>query len=99
MLLENSISKVKTYIGFAFKARKCVLGVDNLEKINRPILIVYSRNLSTNSIKKLNEIASKQGHKLIEIDEFEKISPREGCKALGVKDDNLASAIIKQLNI
>lgn len=99
MLSQNSISKIKTYIGFAFKAGKCVLGVDNIEKLSKPTLIIYSTELSTNSVKKLNDICVKHNHRLVAIDEFNKISPREGCKALGIKDISLADAISKQLNI
>ncbi|MBQ8177583.1 MAG: hypothetical protein IJ033_00160 [Clostridia bacterium] len=98
-LLQISISKVKTYIGFAFKAGKCVMGVDNLEKISKPILILYADTLSCNSVKKINDFAKKYGHQVFEIENFNEISPREGCKALGIKDVNLQSAITKQLNI
>ncbi len=98
-LSQTSISKIKTYIGFAFKAGKCVMGVDNLEKISKPILIVYANTLSPNSVKKINELAQKHDHKVFEIENFNEISPREGCKALGVKDESLSSAITKQLNI
>ena len=98
-LLQTSISKVKTYIGFAFKANKCVMGVDNLEKISKPILIVYSSTLSQNSVKKIVDLKNKYGHTIFEIENFNEISPREGCKALGIKDISLSGAITKQLNI
>ena len=98
-LLQNSISKIKTYTGFAFKAGNCVLGVDNLEKISKPLLILYSSDLSQNSIKKLTDMSNKFGHQLVEIEDFKEISPREGCKALGIKDKSLEGAITKQLNI
>ena len=98
-LLQTSIVKIKTYVGFAFKAGRCVLGVDNIEKLSKPMLIIYSSELSQNSIKKLSETCNKVSHTMVEIEDFNEISPREGCKAVGIKDKNLAEAITKQLNI
>lgn len=97
-LSQNSVQKIKTYIGFAFKASKCVLGVDNLVKIQKPMLVLYSETLSQNSEKKTLESAEKNGWQTIKVANFNEISPREGCKALGIRDKNLASAIIEQLN-
>lgn len=96
---QSSLQKVKTYVGFTFKAGKAVLGVDNIAKITKPILVIFSSELAQNSVKKLNEYAQKFGHQLYELEDFIEISPREGCKAIGIKDQSLADAIIKQLNI
>ncbi|MBO5776702.1 MAG: hypothetical protein J6V83_00740 [Clostridia bacterium] len=96
---QNSLQKIKTYVGFAFKAGKAVLGVDNIAKIVKPMLVIYSTELAQNSVKKLNEYSQKFSHQLYEVESFIEISPREGCKAIGIKDNNLADAIIKQLNI
>ncbi len=99
MLSQNSLNKIKTYVGFAFKAGKCVLGVDNILNVKRPMLILYSSDLSENSAKKAIAHASTISSQIIKLENFNAISPREGCKALGVKDKSLADAIIKQLNI
>lgn len=98
-LSQSSEQKIKTYVGFAFKSGKCVLGVDNLVKVSRPMLVLYSSDLSENSKKKAIESASLHSQQAVEIANFKNISPREGCKALGIKDESLAGAIIKQLNI
>ena len=44
-LSPSSAQKIKTYVGFACKARKCVLGVDNIIKVNKPMLVLYSSEL------------------------------------------------------
>ena len=97
-LSQSSVQKIRTYIGFAFKAGKCVLGVDNIVKIKKPMLILYSTSLSQNSIKKAQESATQNNQEFIGIQNFNEITPREGCKALAIKDKNLASAILEQLN-
>ncbi len=98
-ILENAVPKIKTYVGFSLKAGKCVMGVDNIIKLSRPVLVLYSTELSPNSERKLCEVALKYEHNLVRIEDFNTISPREGCKALAVKDKSLADAISKQLSI
>ena len=97
-LSQSSVQKIKTYIGFAFKAGKCVLGVDNVVLIKKPMLVLYSEALAQNSQKKLLESASIHEQQAVTIVNFNEISPREGCKALGIRDKSLAGAIIEQLN-
>ncbi len=96
---QDIISKIKTYVGFAFKAGKCVLGVDNIVKLNRPVLILYSNEISNNSKSKLGDFAIKHNQVSVELEDFTFVAPREGVKALAIKDKNLAIAITKQLNI
>ncbi len=98
-LSPSSAQKIKTYVGFAYKARKCVLGVDNIIKINKPMLVLYSGELAENSVKKTLESVAKNAQRAEMIDDFNLITPKLGCKAVGIRDVSLAEAIIKQLNI
>lgn len=96
---QGSVQKIKTYVGFAFKAGKCVLGVDNIIKVSKPMLVIYSSDLSSNSVKKMLLSVNEHDQKVVEIENFNEITPREGCKALGIRDKSLCGAIIEQLNI
>ena len=98
-LSPSSAQKIKTYVGFACKARKCVLGVDNIIKDNKPMLVLYSSELAENSVKKTLESTKAHSQRAEKIEDFNLITPKIGCKAVGIKDINLAEAIIKQLNI
>lgn len=95
---ENYPNKVKTYIGFARRAGKVVLGVDNILTLKRPMLVIYSKELAENSVNKLKNSAETTGHTLIEVESTVALGLPDGCKAAGIKEKNLAEAIIKQLN-
>ena len=58
--MYNNCSKIKTYLGFAKRARKIVYGVDDIIKLkNFNCLILSSSNLAESSFDKLNKIAEK----------------------------------------
>lgn len=95
---ENSPTKIKTYVGFARKAGKVVMGVDNIVVLKRPVLVLYSKELAENSVKKLEKASQTTGHTLIALEPTTDLGLPDGCKAIGVKEKNLADAIIRQLN-
>lgn len=83
------MDKIKSYIGFAIKARKIVFGQDNILKSKNCKLIISSQNLSQNALQKLTNTQIK----LI-------ILPNEVYQSLelkglvvGITDQNLANAI------
>lgn len=95
---ENCPTKIKTYVGFARKAGKVVMGVDNILALKRPVLVLYYKELAENSVKKLLKSAQTIGHTVIPIEPTTDLGLPDGCKAIGVKEKNLADAIIRQLN-
>ncbi|HKL73836.1 MAG TPA: hypothetical protein VJ903_02975 [Clostridia bacterium] len=92
-----SLTKVKSYVGFAIKMGKAVFGVDSIISMRRqPKIVLYDNSLSENSTSKLNNYLSK--HKVYsKIIAMEEVYPDKNCKAVGILDANLASAIEKSI--
>lgn len=95
MNLEKIFSQINSYIGFSIKSKQAIIGIENiLLRSNKTKLILISKDLSTNSKKKLIQ-SSKIKCKIIEYD-FSKLTIMSNCKVIGITNDNLARAIIMQ---
>ncbi|MCH5151164.1 MAG: hypothetical protein J1F65_00700 [Clostridiales bacterium] len=90
-------SKVETYIGFAIKKGSAVLGCDSIKSCKKHMqLLLYTANLSDNSLSVLREVSARTGCQLAQIDEYEILKMRN-CKALAICDKSLANAICENL--
>jgi hypothetical protein len=99
MSLE-SISKVKTYIGFAIKANKAVFGVDNLERVKRPpSLIIIGDAAGRDTQKRAEAYAQKNSVTLLLVKDIGEICPKQGVKLIGIKEVNLARAILTHTEV
>ena len=99
--MYNNCSKIKTYLGFAKRARKIVYGVDDIIKLkNFNCLILSSSNLSESSFDKLNKIAEKNNNKvyIIDAETFAQNIENEFIKAIAITDKSLSEAIKKELD-
>lgn len=93
-------SKIKSYLGFCIKARKIALGSGSIEAIKgKAFLIIVSadgaKNTQKLAIKYMNRfscplIVCKFG--------FEDAVNRPNCKIAAVRDENLANAILENLD-
>lgn len=86
---------VFSYVGYAIKARKAVFGVDNLFN-KKCFVVLYDKSLSDNSKDRVMKYLSKSNTKGFVVD-VEELYPNKNCKAIGISDRNLASAIIKEM--
>ncbi len=90
-------NKVETYIGFAIKKGSVVFGCDNIEKYRKKIrLVLYTGNLSDNSLSVLKAVSGEKKCPLIKIENYDVLVKRN-CKALAITDVSLANAIIENL--
>ena len=95
------VNKIQSYLGFAKKIKAIVFGLDNLEKYNKNIyLILYVKQLSENSLNKLNKLVNEKKWKMgvlinQSIDELLYV---DNCKVIGITNENLADAILKSNN-
>ena len=90
-------SKVETYIGFAIKKGSAVLGCDSIKSYKKRMqLLLYTANLSENSLSVLKEVSARTGCPLAQIDDYEILKMRN-CKALAICDKSLANAICENL--
>ncbi len=89
-------AKIVSYVGFAIKSNKVIWGVDKIiESKKRPVLVLKSLDLGRSSNNKLDNHLSKLNINTIEIN-MEEVVPNKNCKAIGILDNNLANAIIKE---
>lgn len=90
------INKLSTYIGFAKKSNKIVVGTDNIIASNKCKIVLVSDELSDNSKKKIEKI-----YKVFKISAnvFNEVVNMEAVKAVAITDENLASAIRNLLEV
>ena len=90
-------AKVRSYIGFAIKARKIIYGLDNiLTSKKRPYLLLIDKGFSPNSQKKIVRYAEMNEIPMMSF-YLETIIPDRNCKAIGILEKNLATAVLKEL--
>ncbi len=90
-------AKIKSYIGFAIKARKILYGLDNITMSKKkPYLLLVDASFSPNSQKKLASYAQNNEIPIINYS-LEAVIPDRNCKAVGIMEKNLASAVLKEL--
>ena len=90
-------SKVESYIGFAIKKGSVVYGCDGIKTSRkRMFLLLYTPTLSDNSLSVLQQVASRIGCPLAQIEETETLR-KKNCKALAICDQSLARAILENL--
>lgn len=90
-------AKVRSYIGFAIKARKIIYGLDNiLTSKKRPYLLLIDKGFSPNSQKKLARYAEENEIPIMSFN-LETVIPDRNCKAVGLMEKNLAAAVLKEL--
>lgn len=89
------IAKIRSYVGFAIRARKAKIGVDNIIAAKKtPYVVLYDDKLSQNSKEKLLRKCSESKLYIAPMDE---IVPGKKCLAIGVSEMNLAKAISKEM--
>ena len=89
--------KIISYLGFAQKAGKVVIGFDGITKKFRhfPLILVCE----SASERTKNEIVKfARGGKIIFAENVAELTNREGCKVIAVSDENLANAIINEFS-
>ena len=89
-------STVYSYIGYAIKSRKILYGVDNIIGSKACFVVLYDENLGKSSLDKLTVNLKKRNIKGYRIT-VEDYYPQRNCKALGITEKNLASAIVKEM--
>ena len=90
-------SKIETYLGFCIRARKAIFGADDIETQKKGVKVIVCDNaLAENSFKKIYK-AKERFHCPVLITEtgvLGELLHKPAVKAVGVKDEHLAAAII-----
>ncbi len=93
-LSQNSLTKIKTYVGFGIRSGKVVFGTDNILLSKKVKLVIYDSNLSKNSLDKVAKHAETIGFDLIELDNLAEITHKDNCKIIGLQKGTLTNQIL-----
>lgn len=91
-------SKIETYLGFCLRARKLLLGVDNVESAKKDVyLLLADEKLGESSLKQMIKAKEHFACPLLMAQEgfLAECLHRAGVKALAVRDKSLAGAILQ----
>ena len=92
-------SKVLSYLGFALKSGNLRSGVNAIATLKRADLLIICKTASQNTVKDANKLASKLGCPIVRSEiTTESIVSKENCKLLAVTEQNLAKAILDNLD-
>jgi|GEM_PF-1311357 ribosomal protein L7Ae-like RNA K-turn-binding protein len=86
-------TKIASYLGLSLRAGKAVLGADNICE-SKPLVVIADPSLSPNALKKVGNRCNYLGIRLIMIEGVGELIAKPSCKAIGVKEPNLAKAIL-----
>lgn len=92
--------KIDTLLGFAVKAGKLIYGADNLDTIRKRIfLIIMCASTADNTREKVIQSALKRKVPLvIALKPLQDILYKQNCKIAALQDEQMANAIMNNLN-
>lgn len=90
-------NKIISYLGFAQKSGNAVIGMDNILTKHRDYKLILVCNSASDRLKK--EMYKFGGDKIavLTVEDLAGLTNRSGCKAIGIIEPNLATAIIEQI--
>ena len=92
--------KIETYIGFCIRSRKIIFGAETIEKQKKGVyLLIIDGAIGKNSLTPMGRTPERIGCPLYITDEGALAAwvHRPAVKAVAITDDNLASAILKNV--
>jgi hypothetical protein len=96
-LETTAIKKIQTYLGFCIRSGKITFGVDGIESLRKGVkLLIADESLGESSFKTMKNLKEKFACPLLitEKNELGELLHRPAVKAVAVKDENLAKAIL-----
>lgn len=88
--------KVRTYLGFALRARKLTLGVQAAKGIKKDaFLMIADRSVAPNNRKEIEKLRQKLSCPLLFLEGLDLLTGKDFCKLAVVRDKNLAEAILR----
>ena len=91
------MNKINTYVGFAIKARKVLVGQSQIKqnKTKQIYCILVCSSASENLVDLAKNVATKQNCSVIKVENLEEITHKSGLKIIAITDESLGNAIIK----
>ena len=89
--------KIESYLGFAIKAGKLVMGLNSIETLKKGVFcMLLDEGAQKNSQKQARKLAVRLSCPLVIIKDLGALVKREGCKVVAIKDSSLAGAILRE---
>lgn len=95
------MGNIDAYIGFSIKSGKVLLGYDALEiKPYKAKIVLFSDDLSQNSVDKVINLKSKYDFKLYRIknEYFKGFIKKDNCKLIALTDGELSKAVEQNID-
>lgn len=91
------MKKIVSYIGFAIKAKKAILGQGALKQAREEVFLILVDNSASENLKNLAQnVANKKGCPvIITKPTLAELANKTDIKIIGILDPNLAKAIIE----
>ncbi|MFI3229186.1 MAG: hypothetical protein R3Y23_03355 [Bacillota bacterium] len=96
-LSQNSLNKIKTYVGFGIKSGKVIFGTDNILLNKKIKVVLYDPRLSQNALDKISRHGAEWGYEIIALEDIPAVTHKENCKVIGLKKGGLTDQVIKIL--
>ena len=95
------MNKISSYLGFAQKSNNCIMGQTALKKNKKQLHLIMVCVSATENLKNLAmNLANRHNCKCICLEtELKNLIKFEDIKILGLTDENLSNAIIKENSI
>lgn len=88
-------NKLKTYLGFAKRAGKLVLGVQAAGTVKRGVfLLVADEGVAPNNRKEIEKLKARFSCPLLFVSGLEALTGKANCKLAAVREEHLAGAIL-----
>ena len=90
------MNKIKTYVGFAIKSNKVLIGQSTIKsnKNKQIYCILVCSSASENLVDLAKRVAEKNNCQAIVVENLEMLTHKEGLKIIAITDENLGNAII-----
>ncbi len=94
------MDKLNSYIGFAIKSKKCLLGQSQCKRSTKKIYLIILSNDSTENLINLGKnIATKHECKFILLNEnLNKFTHVDDIKIMAITDESLSNAIVDYMD-
>ncbi|MBR6779154.1 MAG: hypothetical protein IKM43_03325 [Clostridia bacterium] len=91
------MNKIKSYVGFAIKAKKVVIGQSLIKRTTQKMMCILLDATASQNLKDLaTNVASKQGCALILVENLQDMTHINDLKIIAITDESLGNAIIEQ---
>ena len=90
-------NKIESYLGFALRAGKLVLGLNNIEAIRKGVYcVLLDADAQKNSQKQARKARERFCCPLVVIKNLGALIKREGCMVAALQDASLAGAVLSE---